>query len=111
MDANKSKAVTNIKFVLFSQITVLVISMIRTLIIPKFIEVEDYAYWQTYLLYISYISIFCLGFNDGIYLKYAKEGKKALEENKISSTILIFVLLLIFESIILLIRKFCIFTK
>lgn len=103
-DSNKNKAVSNIKFVLFSQITVLLISMIRTLLIPKFIEVEDYAYWQTYLLYISYISIFCLGFNDGIYLRYAKSGKKGLEENKISSAILMFGLLLIFEMIVLLIR-------
>ena len=85
----KGNVVTSFKFVLMSQIVVLIISVIRTLIVPKFLTVEDYGYWQTYLLYISYISILCLGFNDGIYLKYAKLGKEGLEKRNFSSALIL----------------------
>ena len=102
----KSNVVSNFKFVLMSQIVVLLISVIRTLIVPNFLTVEDYGYWQTYLLYISYISILCLGFNDGIYLKYAKSGKEGLEKKHFSSSLIYFSVLLLIETIILLIADF-----
>lgn len=102
----KSNVVSNFKFVLMSQIAVLIISVVRTLIVPNFLSVEDYGYWQTYLLYISYISILCLGFNDGIYLKYAKSGKEGLEKKHFSSSLIYFCALLLIETIILLIADF-----
>ena len=103
---NKSNVVSDFKFVLMSQIIVLLISVVRTIIVPKFLTVADYGYWQTYLLYISYISVLCLGYNDGIYLKYAKLGKEGLEKNHFSSSLIYFVILLLIETSVLLITDF-----
>jgi O-antigen/teichoic acid export membrane protein len=32
--------------------------------------VSSYGYWQMYVFYTSYIGLFCLGYNDGVYLRY-----------------------------------------
>ena len=39
-------------------------------VIPKIMGLEDYGYYKTFTLYVSYVGLFHLGFIDGIYLKY-----------------------------------------
>ena len=39
-----------------------------SLVVPKILGVEEFAYWQLFLLYISYVALFHLGLNDGVYL-------------------------------------------
>ena len=46
-------------------------------IMPRFLGVAEYAYWQLYSFYVGYKGIAHLGFLDGIYLKY---GGKCYEE-------------------------------
>lgn len=53
-----------------------------TIIVPKFIEVESYGYWQLYIFYTNYVGFFHLGWCDGIYLK---EGGKNFDELCFSS--------------------------
>lgn len=47
------------------------LSMITSFILPLFISVEEYGYWQLFVLYNSYVGFFILGFNDGVHLNYA----------------------------------------
>ena len=58
----------NFSFVFGAQVLVLIISVLRALILPKFLPVEGFGYWEVYWFYTSYVGIFCLGYNDGIYL-------------------------------------------
>lgn len=62
----------NFSFVFGAQVLVLIISVLRALILPKFLPVEGFGYWEVYWFYTSYVGIFCLGYNDGIYLKYGE---------------------------------------
>lgn len=47
-----------------------VCSILITLILPKFITVNDYGEWQYFLLLFSYIEFFYLGLPQGIYLRF-----------------------------------------
>ena len=49
----------------------LLLALIFTLIIPKYLSVENYGYWQLFLLYASYVGILHLGFVNGILLRWA----------------------------------------
>lgn len=47
----------------------LLTSVIVSFILPKFISVEQFGYWQYFLLWASYVGVMHLGYGDGIYLK------------------------------------------
>ena len=49
----------------------IIFGAIQTLIIPKFLSVEQYGYWQLFILYGLYFGILQLGFNDGILVRWA----------------------------------------
>lgn len=55
----------------------LIASVILSLILPKFLSIEEYGYWQLFIFYIGYSGFFHLGLNDGVYLRIGgKEYKK-----------------------------------
>ena len=43
--------------------------IVMSLILPKFITVETFGYWQLFLLYASYVGLLHFGAGDGIYLR------------------------------------------
>lgn len=47
----------------------LLASVLLSLILPKFLSIEDYGYWQLFIFYIGYSGFFHLGLNDGVYLR------------------------------------------
>lgn len=47
----------------------LLTSVIVSFILPKFISVEQFGYWQYFLLWASYVGVMHFGYGDGIYLK------------------------------------------
>ena len=87
----------NIYYALSSNLIVLGISVLITLIVPKVIGVTEYSFWQLYSFYISYVGILHFGWLDGIYLKYGGYEYKNLDKKKFSTQ---FWLLVIFEAII-----------
>ena len=62
----------SLSFVFGAQFLILFISIARALILPKFFSVEAFGYWEIYWFYTCYVGLFCLGYNDGIYLKYGE---------------------------------------
>ncbi|MCJ7654168.1 MAG: hypothetical protein MUO97_02515, partial [Dehalococcoidia bacterium] len=44
---------------------------IQALIIPKYLSVAEYGYWQLFILYTTYVGILHLGFLDGILVRWA----------------------------------------
>lgn len=67
----------NLAYAIVAQGIGLLSSILTSLVLPKFLGVEDYAYWQLFLLYSSYSGFALLGLNDGIYLRLG--GKRYSE--------------------------------
>lgn len=67
----------NLIFAIIAQGVGLISSFLTSLVLPKFLGVQDYAYWQLFLLYSSYAGFGLLGLNDGIYLRLG--GKRYSE--------------------------------
>jgi O-antigen/teichoic acid export membrane protein len=57
------------------QALLFIISAIQGLLIPKFLSVTDYGYFQAFLLYVNYIALLHLGFIDGAYVRWAKKAE------------------------------------
>lgn len=56
----------------------LVFAFIQSFIIPKYLSVESYGYWQTFILYSSYVGLLHLGFSDGLLVKFAGKDIKQI---------------------------------
>ena len=79
---NKSHIYLFIKstgYVFLSQSISLFLSIMTSLILPRFLGIKDFSFWQLFLFYASYAGIFNLGLIDGIYLKIG--GKEYGELN------------------------------
>lgn len=93
--------IKNISYAVTSNLVNLLVSLFTSLIIPRFIGVESFAFWQLYLFYSLYIGVLHFGWNDGIYLRYG--GKKMSELNGIlfrDQFISLFIVQLIFAGIL-----------
>lgn len=86
------KGYKNTVFVAISQAVSLCLGIAKSLILPVLLGVSGFGYWQVYLLYVSYVGIFALGFNDGIYLRYGKYEYKDLPKPVFRSSIRIFII-------------------
>lgn len=98
-DSSFSKGIRNIKYSFLSQLVILIVGVLKTLIVPSILTVPTYAYWQMYLFYISYIGFFYLGFNDGILLKYGKYDYEKLPFEKLRSSMVFYVFMLCLFSV------------
>ena len=67
----------NLAYAIVAQGVGLLSSILTSLVLPKFLGVDDYAYWQLFLLYSSYSGFALFGLNDGIYLRLG--GKRYSE--------------------------------
>lgn len=85
MNSKLSNFLINFSYSLTSNLVTLLISTLVVLIVPKLIGVEDFAYWQLYLFYSSYVGFMHFGWNDGIYLRYGGKEYKELDKNLFSS--------------------------
>ncbi|WP_168733792.1 lipopolysaccharide biosynthesis protein [Metabacillus sediminilitoris] len=77
--------------VVITQSVSLVLGILKILILPIMLGTTNFGYWQVYLLYISYVGVFTLGFNDGIYLRYGKYNYQDLPKKVFRSSIRVFI--------------------
>ncbi|HEM3044834.1 TPA: hypothetical protein U0819_001679 [Streptococcus suis] len=91
------KLLLNSSYAITSNLLSLLVSTLVILILPKLIGVEEYAYWQLYLFYTSYVGFAHLGWIDGIYLKYGGEEYERLDKQKFFSQ---FIAYSLFQTII-----------
>ncbi len=75
----------NIIISIAAQVISLAVSFLANLILPKYIKEYQYAYWQIYLLYISYVGIVHFGILDGIVLRYSQYDYEELDKPRIRS--------------------------
>lgn len=70
----KTNFLKNIIAAFLAQGISLLSSVFMSFIIPRFLGVTEYSYWQLFIFYIGYVGFFHFGFNDGLYLRLG--GKK-----------------------------------
>lgn len=70
MNSKIKNFIRNFSYSLIANLVSIIISTFFILIIPKFISVEDYGYWQLYIFYTSYITCMSFGLTEGVYLRY-----------------------------------------
>lgn len=83
----------NISLAFLSQLVALCASLIMALIVPKFLGVEEYGYWQLFLFYAGYVGLFALGVNDGLYLLNGGKHFEDLDVRGIKTQLALFLLL------------------
>ena len=72
------------------------ISVFMVMVVPKFLSLDDYGLWQLFLFYFSYVGFFHLGWEDGIYLRYAGKHFDELDRRTFSGQFYSVTLLQIF---------------
>ena len=82
---DNKKLIKNFAMSTMSQVISLAVSFILGFIVPKFLSESQYAYWQTYVLYASYVSIFQFGILDGFILRYAQYDLEELDKTRVRS--------------------------
>lgn len=65
----EKRIVRNIIYAFAAQGVSLLLSVLTSLILPKFFDKTNYGYWSLFLFYTGYTGFFHLGLNDGVYLK------------------------------------------
>lgn len=83
----------NVIISISAQAVSLLVSFLLNLIVPKFISELDYAYWQTFVLYIGYSGIFHFGILDGIVLRYGGFDYEKLDKPRMRSQCVLLMLL------------------
>ena len=82
-----------ISSVVVSNIVGLLVSTIVVLIVPKYIDVTQYGYFQLYIFYVGYIGFLNLGWPEGIMLRYGGEKYEELDKKSLKTQIILFTLL------------------
>lgn len=75
-----SKILLNITKISGSNLATIVASLASGFLLPKYMSIDDYAYYKVFSLYVAYAAILHFGFADGILLSFG--GKKYEELNK-----------------------------
>lgn len=66
--------------ILIANIFNLIIGIVLSFMVPKFLSVDSYAMYKMYALYVTYAGFFHFGYADGMYLKYG--GKRIDKINR-----------------------------
>lgn len=97
----KKKFISNLSYAFVAQFISLFISMVVNLILPKFMGIESYSYWQLFIFYSQYIPFLHLGLNDGVYLKYGGVPYSQLNKGEIKGQLFLGMLFQTVLSVIL----------
>lgn len=88
MTLNYKKLASDALVAFFAQGISMLISAITSILVPKIMGIEDFGYWQLFMFYTSYVGLFHLGINDGIYLEQGGISRSKINKRAISSEFL-----------------------
>lgn len=75
----------NLLFAFIAQGTSTLLSILISLILPKMLGVQEFAYWQLFIFYSGYVGFFHFGLSDGLYLKYGGTNIEDMNKSLIGS--------------------------
>lgn len=84
MNTVKTDLGKNISYTLVANILSVAVAAAITFIVPKFIGVRSYGFFQLYIFYSSYIGFLHFGWADGFYLRYGGEYYERLDKPRVS---------------------------
>lgn len=100
----ESKFKNNLFFAFSAQFISLLLSVLMSIFVPKFLNVENFGFWQLFLFYVSYAGFFHFGLTDGIYLTIGGKKYEELDKNEINNQFhILFYIQLIISLIVLII--------
>lgn len=76
--------IKNFFYAFGAQVVSLLASLLITFFAPAFIGVKQFAYWQLFLTYVTYVNITRLGINDGLYLRLGGKRYEDLDFDLLS---------------------------
>lgn len=96
------KLIKESSYTIISQLVSLLSGIVLSFVLPKYISVENFGYWQLFILLASYTGICLLGFGDGIFLIIGGESFSKLNRRRWYPQVCISSFLQIFIAIIIL---------
>ncbi len=75
----------NVSVAFLAQGISLLVSLVMSIFAPKFLDENEFAYWQLFIFYITYVGLFHFGLSDGVYLRYGGCTKSGLDERLLGS--------------------------
>lgn len=78
MNSKIKKITKDFSYTVIANLLSIIISTVLILIVPRFVNVVEYGYWQLYLFYVSYISYMSFGITDGALLRYGGQEYKVI---------------------------------
>lgn len=100
------KITKNVFISIATQLISLALSFVMYMVVPKFISEIDYAYWQTFVLYATNVTVLHFGLVDGIALRYAKYDYNELDKKLMRSQFTIMFALTVFFASVLIVTAF-----
>lgn len=85
--------IKNISYTLFSNAVILIVNLVMVLFVPKILSVEQYGFWQLFLFYSSYVTLYTFGWTDGLYLRYGGKRIEDLDKNNLTGQFIFIVVL------------------
>lgn len=95
----KKNFASNLTYAFLAQLLSLMLSVLMSLIVPKLLGVEQFAYWQLFIFYSGYVGFFHFGLPDGIYLRYGGTELDKLDKPLLGSQLRIMIAIHIVVSI------------
>ncbi len=87
-------------FAVFSQGLSMTLGFLLSIILPKYLSVENYGYWQLFILYTGYVGLLHFGFVDGLYLRIGGQKFGDLDKIKIYPAMSLMIVLQLIISLI-----------
>lgn len=84
-----NEMIKNIVKVLFSNALLTIVGLINSFVFPIILSIDEYAYYQEYILYISYVNICHLGIASGMFLNYVGHNYKEINKQQYKSEVLL----------------------
>ena len=60
--------------IFFSNVIFMLFGALTNFFLPKYLSINSYAEYKTYILYLSYANLLALGYTEGMFLKYGGEN-------------------------------------
>jgi O-antigen/teichoic acid export membrane protein len=100
---NYRHLISNLTIAVLAQGVSMIISLLTSLVAPKFLGVTEYGYWQLFIFYSGYVGLFLFGLNDGYYLVHGGETREAIDKHLYTSELFFSLISQILISLLLLV--------
>jgi O-antigen/teichoic acid export membrane protein len=91
-NSHKPSALRKLLFAGSTQAVILVFSFLTGIVMPRYMGTEQFGYYQIYMLYLAYLNLAGLGFNDGIALYYGGRDYADLPFARLGRAVQLFVI-------------------